>query len=699
MDNEEVNEECMRLFFKNARAHLDKHLTSRLTCDENAYITFRCFLDGIHCKSTRFLEELLLKQENMYHNNNYERINDSVIPLVLKLLWLQIHEPTLQWFEHWFHDIMRLSNRRKFRVFRIFQKKMIQFFKITHRYYYDIIEHLCAKYDMNSVISNALFAKLNLMQYTDGLSTHEKIILNTSNPLTFSIVISLQRCVINLGSTHFYKTLLNKPSNKPKSVEGFEKSIRYLNIASLYLPAVGDTYFQRAKIYLITGKFSLYFFELVRGALVRIPSKCALNNLKDFILTPNFPERRRLMKKLAILVSKDLKGEKSFFEGQIVLQFLSIVEHTLVPQSWNASRASNCWLLKEHLQIAALKYHSGNINVILENLAATMGSFDLMFTTRKSKEQKNKLKYADLSERQVFFLDLSFDFIANIIDVVIKPSWQKNMEDFRYLAIIRLLMCWIKSYRSILQYTHRHRKFCTSFALLLNDLINSPLNCSGNIYSHRPKRSYLFREDIIFREFSCINFALTDFNDDYVYDSPDMINNIIGCPTLTKVLSPKEECVLRIRSIIFSGMKFLEKNDTGVIWNASKYKFDLISPNIKIKRQIALSEISSKINVKTQQERVVSSRKVEAKRDEQQRKRAGKIAVTELEKQFANVRRTKKLSPLPEKDGVSSELVKHAASRGRKTITGPVSSDFLSYPDEAIDADEDITVQVPDTPT
>lgn len=146
-------------------------------------------------------------------------------------------------------------------------------------------------------------------------------------------------------------------------------------------------------------------------------------------------------------------------------------------------------------------------------------------------------------------------------------------------------------------------------------------------------------------------------------------------------------------------MKFLEKNDTGVIWNASKYKFDLISPNIKIKRQIALSEISSKINVKTQQERVVSSRKVEAKRDEQQRKRAGKIAVTELEKQFANVRRTKKLSPLPEKDGVSSELVKHAASRGRKTITGPLSSDFLSYPDEAIDADEDITVQVPDTPT
>lgn len=125
-------------------------------------------------------------------------------------------------------------------------------------------------------------------------------------------------------------------------------------------------------------------------------------------------------------MSKDLKGEKSFFEGQIVLQFLSIVEHTLVPQSWNASRASNCWLLKEHLQIAALKYHSGNINVILENLAATMGSFDLMFTSRKSKEQKNKLKYADLSERQVFFLDLSFDFIANIIDVVIKPSWQKK---------------------------------------------------------------------------------------------------------------------------------------------------------------------------------------------------------------------------------------------------------------------------------
>ncbi|CAI4653041.1 BAM_G0037020.mRNA.1.CDS.1 [Saccharomyces cerevisiae] len=95
---------------------------------------------------------------------------------------------------------------------------------------------------MNSVISNALFAKLNLMQYTDGLSTHEKIILNTSNPLTFSIVISLGRWVLKLLDIPY----LTLPSTSPKSVEGFEKSIRYLNIASLYLPAVGDFYIFRS---------------------------------------------------------------------------------------------------------------------------------------------------------------------------------------------------------------------------------------------------------------------------------------------------------------------------------------------------------------------------------------------------------------------------------------------------------------------
>ncbi|QHS74954.1 Est1p [Saccharomyces paradoxus] len=698
MCNEEVNEEYARLFFKNARAHLDKHLTSSLICDEDAYITFRCFLDGIHYKSTMLLEELLSKQEKMHHNNNHERINDAVIPMLLKLLWLQIHEPTFQWFERWFHDIMRLNNKRKFRVFRKFHKQMINFFKITHRYYYNTIECLCAKYDMCSVIPNALFAKLNLMRLIDGLSTHEKIALDASNPLTFSIVISLQRCIINLGATHFYKTLLDKPSSKSKSVEDFEKAVRYLNIASLYLPAVGDTYFQLAKIYLSTEKFSLYFFELVRGALVRIPSKCALSNLRDFILTPDFSERRLLMKKLAMLVSKGLKGERLLFESRTVLQFLSIVEHTMFPHSWNVSRAPNCWLLREHLQTVALKYHAGDIKVILENLAATMGSFDLMFASGNSKEKKNKLKFADLSKRQVFFLDLSFDFIVNIIDVVIKPLWQKNMENFQYLAIIRLLICWIKSYRSILQYTHRHRKFCTSFALLLNDLINSSLNWPKNVYSHKPRRSYYLREDIIFREFSCINFALTDFNDDSVYNSPDMINNIIGCPTLTEMLSPKEECILRIKSIIFSGVKFLEKNNTGVIWNAGKYKFEVISSDTKMKHKIALSEISLKINVKTQLEKAVSSRKAEGKRDEPQRKRAGEIAVTELEKKFANVRRTKKSSPLLEKEDVFFESVNHVVSR-EKTITSPLSCNLPSYPDEAVDADGDVTVQVPDTPT
>lgn len=647
MNNEEVNEEYLKSLFKDVRSHLDEHLKSRQIYDEDAYITFRCFLDGIHHKFTRLLEELLLKQENVYRKNtsDNERSDDAVIPLLLKLLWFQIHEPTFQWFECWFHDIIQLDSRRMFRSFRNFFKKMVRFFKTTHKYYYSIIECLCAKFNMNTVVPHDIFAKLNLVQPMETPSTSEKIVLDATNPLTFSIVISLQRCLINLGSAHFYKTLLDKPSSKLKSVEDFEKSIRYLNIASLCLPSVGDTYLQLAKIYLTTEKYSLYFFELARGSLVRIPSKHALNTLRNLILTPNFLERKLLMKKLKMYTRKNRKSKRLLFENSVVLQFLAILEHTMNPYLSNPSNAPNYCLKREYLQAAALEYHAEHVSVILKSLAAMMGSFDLMFTGEKGKGQRSKLKYVDLNERQVSFLNLSFDFIANVIDVVIKPSWQKNTEDFQYLAIIRLLVCWIKSYRSILQYAHRHKEFCSSMALLLNDLINNPSNCPRHLSNHRPQRSYYFEEDIMFREFSCINFALTDFNDGLVYNSPNMINNIIGCPSANERLSSREECILRIKSIIFSGVKFLEKNDAGITWNASTFKFELAGSGTKDRHQMTLSEISLKINIKPQQVRAVSPKKVERKTDKLLHKRAKIISVTQLEAQFANVRRERKSSP------------------------------------------------------
>ncbi|QID86805.1 Telomerase-binding protein [Saccharomyces pastorianus] len=554
MDNEEVNEEYLRSLFKNVRVHVDDHLTSGHIYDEDAYITFGCFLAGIHHKFRKLLELLLLRQEEMHRKKNYDHIDDTVIPLLLKLLWSQIHEPVFQWFECWFFKIVRLDSRHRFRLFGQFHKKMVFFFKTTHRYYYDIIECFFARYDMNSVVPPDIFTKLNLVQ-----GTNKKVVLDATNPLKFSIVISFQRCLINIGSTHSYKAILDEPTDKPKRVEDFKKSIRYLTIASLCLPSVGDTYLQLAKIYQNTGKLSSYLFELVRGSLVRIPSKYALKGLKGLILIPDFPERKLLMKKLKKSLSKHPKGKRLLFENRIILQLLTTLEHIMVPALSSVSYTPDRWLLRDHLQAAVSEHHLGHTNAILEILATMMGFFDFMFTNEEGKEQRRKLKYVNLSKCQVSFLDFSFDFIVSVIDVVVKPAWQKNVENFQYLAIIRLLICWIKSYRSILQYAHRHRKFCTSLASLLNDLMNSPLNYPKCLSNHRPRRTYYFEEDIMFREFSCINFALTDFNDDLVYNSPNMVNNIIGCPLSTEKGSLKEEGILRIKAIIFSGMKFLEK--------------------------------------------------------------------------------------------------------------------------------------------
>lgn len=88
MDNEEVNEKYLRSLFKNVRMHVDDHLTSGHIHDEDAHITFRCFLAGIHHKFRKVLEGLLLKQEEMHRKNNYDHIDDAVIPLLLKLAFM-----------------------------------------------------------------------------------------------------------------------------------------------------------------------------------------------------------------------------------------------------------------------------------------------------------------------------------------------------------------------------------------------------------------------------------------------------------------------------------------------------------------------------------------------------------------------------------------------------------------------------------
>ncbi|CAI4047829.1 hypothetical protein SUVZ_12G2710 [Saccharomyces uvarum] len=686
MDNEEVNEEYLRSLFKNVRMHVDDHLISGHIHDEDAHITFRCFLAGIHHKFRKVLEGLLSKQEEMHRNNNYDHIDDTVIPLLLKLLWSQIHEPVFQWFQCWFYKILRLDSKHRFRLFGQFHKRMVYFFKTTHRYYYDIIECFFAKYDMNSVVPHGVFTKLNLVQVTS-----EKIVLDATNPLKFSVVISLQRCLINIGSAHSYKAILDKPSDKTKRVGDFKKSIRYLTIASLCLPSVGDTYLQLAKIYQNTGKLSSYLFELVRGSLVRIPSKYALTSLKALILIPDFPERKLLMKKVEKPFSKHPKGKQLLFENRIILQLLSVLEHVMAPGLSSTSCTPNRRLLKEHLQAAVSEHHSEHTNDILKILATMMGGFDLMFTNEEGKEQRKKLKYAHLSKCQVSFLDFSFDFIVSIIDIVIKPSWQKNVEDFQYLAIIRLLICWIKSYRSILQYAHRHRKFCTSLALLLNDLINSPLNYPRELSNHRPRRNYYFEEDIMFREFSCINFALTDFNDDLVYSSLNMVNNIIGCPLSTEKRSLKEEGILRIKAVIFSGMKFLEKNDTDIKWNVSKCTFDLVSAKTKERHKKTLSEIPSKINIKPQQKQSDSSKKMEHSANQPLQKRAKIITVTELETYFANVRQAYN-SPLENQKNLLPKSAKHSAQQ-EESVTDSLCSSLSAYSDEA-----NVSVQVPETP-
>lgn len=581
------------------------------------YTLLNGFINFVHSKISCMISDILLEQRKLIISGEREAVLDSfesekndnkdvrLIPTIdtnfiakiLDLLWVIIEYPVFKWFQAWGNSISRRETNpkdQKFVEFRQMNSKLTKYFKSVHKFHYGIIENILTDFDISSVVSSSAIKELNIKEKSES----DKVKLNSESPQAVLLIIALHRCILYIGSSQRYKTMGEKVSNKFIQ-DNFKKSLRYFDIASLILPSVGETYLQKGMIYIQTDNYGTASYEFIRSILSRIPSTAGLINLNKIIYQPESSLRDKFIFSLSNIHKKEISGERVSDRLIVEYYFLALFSSKIAPCVWidkdNSKNLVNGIGLN-HLEKVMYKKISGRYSkitkIIFQNFISVIGGFEYILL--KEGHSQNDIKHLalkDLTKPQLNYLNFAFDFISHIIEEVVMKSWEKNMNSFEYLAMIRIVECWIKTNRYVIQYSHRNETFCYALVRLFNSMICSQYVDLETVFVERPKRAYYFEEDIILKEFSSVKYALTDFNDDAIFNMDNSPNRLVGHVNESESLTKMEESKLRISSILYSGKKFFFKNSCGIEWDENNNTFKL--PPKKISKNLQVTNVSS----------------------------------------------------------------------------------------------------------
>ncbi|EDO14661.1 hypothetical protein Kpol_340p8 [Vanderwaltozyma polyspora DSM 70294] len=592
----------------------------------NGYINF------VHSKVYRLIFNILEDEKTNIGSNDHLNFDSNVISNILIVLWEKIQYPIFKWFQAWQKCLLPKSKdeKPKYVEFRQMNSKVTKFFKSVHSFYYDIIENIHSQYDLSQVISNSIFKNLNLTDKNQIKNT-EKYKLDQNNKLGVLLVVTLHRCILYIGSSQKYKTISDKISNK-YVIDDFKKSIRYFDMASLILPSVGETYLQKGMILISTENYGIASYEFIRSILSRIPNLAGFSNLTKLLCDDKSSLRKRFESILLDTHNKDILSTRIVDKEITEYYFLALFSNKFtkciqkdIPQNTDDTLLDGRLKLN-HIELAlyeriSTKYMK-NIHTIFVSLLTVIGGYEIISLNNTNSNDQlriKKISLDEISEKQLAYLKFAFDLISHIFNNVIAKGWENNLEKYEYLAMVRIVICWIKSNKSVIQYSHRNRKFCDSFVNLLNNFLSSKKFTEMTIPDVRPGRAYFFQEDIFLKEFSPIKYALADFNDTAIFSKLDSPNRLVGEVEISEKLNNNDETELRLQSILYSGSKFFRKNSFNVEWIPSKNSFSTIEPMKEepkskmkpYKKSNFITEKKNKGNSKSASSRVLSLTELE----------------------------------------------------------------------------------------
>lgn len=526
------------------------------------------------------------KKFERFQNIWLQMISDkmSIIDLIplLKNIWVDCHWMVLNWFLDWKNSL----NLKKDTVeFRILKSKLIKCFKIAHRFYYQILEYLLSEYDSRGLFPQELINMLQLKQKQKNINKQRMKLNSNKNAMKFILIV--QQCLVNLGKLQHFVTIIENKTISQLTTSLFEKAERYFNFAKVILPSMGKTFQNLAHLQLELHGYTPYLYYIVRAAMARVPHNRSKLELLEFLQFKNLPTEIS-----SCIFENDMNC--SDFIPQVDFCTICLISLHLFPLTLSQSKKldkNSLHKLKLTLW-KILQVEMLNWNQIFKLIVILIGTFDLI-NTRKSIDEEIKIILSN-------YLDFILEYMAQVLRISSRlletENFSQSFCNVNLLSITRVIICWIKSNKLVLQSAHRHKKICRSLGHYINTLIKIQKLPAPIESLKRPEREYFFEEDIELKDFTCIKSTLTDFKDNKIFDMPDIVERLSGFLSKESRMTLKDENRNRMAAILTSISRFLRQNKCLINWDPESSLY--VDDNTEESLAISFSDSSSLSSIK-----------------------------------------------------------------------------------------------------
>ena len=527
------------------------------------YSKFIATIQSAHSKISGVISNDTITYFRNVENSHSTIVDGDVLDpsIYFNDLWTMIQKPLFSWFQTWKQSLPK--NRRGGKKVIVERRRILyklkRIFKIMHKFYYGFIELIFQNFKIDEIIPKQVKETLNISKPPNNNS---KLLEKTDSDVCL-IVKFIFECIFHLGKVHYWQVLL-ETRDGTLTLGKFSKSRRYLDICRVLCDSYGKTYSQIALLYLKTGdRFSTLYYSLRSlGSGIRHQNSTHMFNV---IIDTGKSEINKLDSEY---ISR-MKVEDAFLI--VLTHYYSGVS----PTPSNIHKIMKYFFTKERLLCE--NYSSELLSKIVVILMGCVHELVINHENRKSRI--GKLPWIKMKKR---YLKWTFSFINNIFSSIMEQNWiEKFNNSNSSLGIIRLIMCWIKSNKFLLQYAHRDISFCKLLADSVNKFNNYKIFGTNLYMEHRPKRAYLFDEDIKFKGFSHIRYMLSDFNDKHIFENNGGITMLVRDTDNSTKLSAYSENLLRLTAIISSIIKFLHNNKFDMKWDDKSKMFHFSSEMLK----------------------------------------------------------------------------------------------------------------------
>lgn len=529
----------------------------------------------------------------------------------LPLVWNEYQSLCIKWFYEW-KSIIKQSRDKSHRYkdvtveCRVFNSKLAKLLKAFHRFYYEIIEYITCHFDTSLVIPTKLISDLNLeglLQKMPHLVQTRKLIVPRDKS-TSHVVLSFYHCLLSLGKIRYHQVILedslfmrghkntSKRNAKVRTLQ-FRKAERYWSMAVNLIPSKGATYKQLSKLSMEENNYTKEIYFSVRRHFARVNDNKQDSHTKII----GFFKERKWGQMETSSTATNLDGN-NLLNGlfEIMRHHILIETNEANLKYTSAEETERFKTLKNHV-LVGLQTQPVLMNGAFTNdhIITLIGIFSLSQQLQPS-EGLAATPLRQLTKSNQSLLKFILDIVSQIIGIAkyqLKGGTNLNMEDMvSFLAIIRVINCWLKLDNTVLSYAHRYKPFCEIVREFMSTINEIESLCWILHENKRPKRSYLFEEDVMLKEFTCIDCRLTDFDDTEIFDMEHVADRLIGHSPKTDILTKEEEFQLRLRAVVISMKRFLRHNKWGI-----KVELDRNKPLLSSYKNTAYSAPSDDLAV------------------------------------------------------------------------------------------------------